>query len=39
MKKLHFTLILLSTLIIQTAFTQNQETPPVRLTKISVNLY
>ena len=39
MRKLHLTFILLSTLIIQTAFTQNQETPPVRLAKISENLY
>ena len=39
MKKIHFTLILLSTLVIQTAFTQNQETPPVRLVKTSGNLY
>jgi cyclase len=39
MKKLHLTFILVSTFIIQTAFTQNQETPPVRLEKISGNLY
>ena len=39
MKKIQFTFILLSALIIQTAFTQNQETPPVRLAKISGNLY
>ncbi len=39
MKKIHFTITLLSTLIIQTAFTQNQETPPVRLVKTSGNLY
>ena len=39
MKKLHFTFILVSTFIIQTAFAQNQETPPVRLAKISGNLY
>ena len=39
MKKLHLTFILVSALIMQTAFTQNQETPPVRLAKISGNLY
>ncbi len=39
MKKLHFTFILVSALIMQTAFTQDQETPPVRLAKISGNLY
>jgi cyclase len=39
MKKLHFTFILVSALIMQTAFTQDQETPPVRLAKISGNLH
>ena len=39
MKKIHFTFILLSTLVIQTAFAQDQETPPVRLAEISGNLY
>ncbi|KPL08620.1 MAG: hypothetical protein AMS26_24345 [Bacteroides sp. SM23_62] len=39
MKKLHFTFILVSALIMHTAFSQNQETPPVRLEKISGNLY
>ena len=39
MKKIQFTFILLSALIIQTAFTQNQETSPVILEQISGNLY
>jgi cyclase len=39
MKKIHFPFILLSILIVQTAFTQDQETPPVRLEKVSGNLY
>ena len=39
MKKIHFTFTLLTALIIQTAFAQNQETPPVRLVKTSGNLY
>ena len=39
MKKIHFPFILLSILIVQTAFTQDQETPPVRLVEISGNLY
>ena len=39
MKKIHFTFILLSTLIIQSAFAKDQETPPVRLEKISGNIY
>ena len=39
MKKTHFTFMLMFTLILQTAFTQNQETPPVRLAKISGDLY
>ena len=39
MKKLHFSFILVSSLIMQTAFTQNQETLPVRLEKISGHLY
>ena len=39
MEKIHFTFILVFTLVIQTAFTQNQETLPVRLEKISGNLY
>ncbi len=39
MKKIHFTFILVSTLITQTAFTQNQETSPVILEQISGNLY
>ncbi len=39
MKKLHFSFILVSSLIMQTAFTQNQETHPVRLEKISGSLY
>ncbi len=39
MKKTQLTFILLSTLIIHTAFTQNQETLPVRLANISGDLY
>jgi len=39
MKKINFPFLLLSILIVQTAFTQDQETPPVRLEKISGNLY
>ena len=39
MKNLNFTFILVTTFIVQTAFTQDQETPPVRLEKISGNLY
>jgi len=39
MKKLHFAIILLITIGIQSAFAQDQETPPVRLEKISGNLY
>ena len=39
MKKIHFTFILLSILIIQSAFAQDQEAPPVRLEKISGNIY
>ena len=39
MKKLQFTSILVFTFIIQTAFTQNQEISPVRLEKISGDLY
>jgi len=39
MKKINFPFLLLSILIVQTAFTQDQETPPVRLEKVSGNLY
>jgi glyoxylase-like metal-dependent hydrolase (beta-lactamase superfamily II) len=39
MKTLHLSFILASTLIVQTAFTQDQENPPVRLESISGNLY
>jgi hypothetical protein len=39
MKKIHLTFILVFAIVIQTAFTQNQETFPVRLEKISGNLY
>jgi glyoxylase-like metal-dependent hydrolase (beta-lactamase superfamily II) len=39
MNKIQFTFTLLATLIIQTAYTQNQEAPHVRLVKTSGNLY
>lgn len=39
MKKLHLTFIMLSTFLFQTAYTQDRETSPVQLEKISGNLY
>ena len=39
MKKINFHFILVLTFMIQTAFTQDQETPPVRLEKVSGHLY
>ena len=39
MKRLHFKIILASILLSQITFAQNQETPPVRLEKISGSLY
>lgn len=39
MKKLYITFLLVSALAMQTVFTQDQETPPVKLVKISGNLY
>ncbi len=39
MKKLSFACMLVFAIVFQTAFTQDQETPPVRLEKVSGNLY